>query len=224
MLNFKDIKYSRPDIEAFESLVRDTRLKLMSQRDPELASGVICAYEKELARINTQISLVNILHDLDTSNEFYKDEVEACDELSAKIEEMSAGVSSVLLNCPCADELRKKYGDIVFLKAQNQKDIISKEVVDLIVKESNLENEYSQLQSEAVIEFDGNTAMNVDAFERVIRMMKELGIGYGAINHPVDRDPVCGYVGVIKDVCPGCGRREGDPIPAELLKNLNFNK
>lgn len=73
------------------------------------------------------------------------------------------------------------------------------------------------------IELDGDTTENVEAFESVVRMMKEAGIGYGAINHPVDRDPVCGYVGVIKDVCPGCGRREGDPIPAELLKNLNIN-
>ena len=70
------------------------------------------------------------------------------------------------------------------------------------------------------IEFDGNTAMNVDAFESVIRMMKELGIGYGAINHPVDRDPVCGYVGVIGDVCPGCGRKEFDSIPLEEVKNF----
>ena len=70
------------------------------------------------------------------------------------------------------------------------------------------------------IEFDGNTAMNVDAFESVIRMMKELGIGYGAINHPVDRDPVCGYVGVIGDVCPGCGRKEFDAIPLEEVKNF----
>jgi len=74
------------------------------------------------------------------------------------------------------------------------------------------------------IELDGDTTENVEAFESVIRMMKEAGIGYGAINHPVDRDPVCGYVGVIKDVCPGCGRREGEPIPAELLKNLELNK
>ena len=71
------------------------------------------------------------------------------------------------------------------------------------------------------IEFDGNTAMNVDAFESVIRMMKELGIGYGAINHPVDRDPVCGYVGVIGDVCPGCGRREFDSVPLEEVRNYN---
>ena len=70
------------------------------------------------------------------------------------------------------------------------------------------------------IEFDGNTAMNVDAFESVIRMMKELGIGYGAINHPVDRDPVCGYVGVIGDVCPGCGRKEFDSVPLEEVKNF----
>ena len=69
------------------------------------------------------------------------------------------------------------------------------------------------------IEFDGNTAMNVDAFESVIRMMKELGIGYGAINHPVDRDPVCGYVGVIGDVCPGCGRKEFDSVPLEEVRN-----
>ena len=70
------------------------------------------------------------------------------------------------------------------------------------------------------IEFDGDTAMNVDAFESVIRMMKEVGIGYGAINHPVDRDPVCGYVGVIGDVCPGCGRKEFDSVPLEEVKNF----
>ena len=68
------------------------------------------------------------------------------------------------------------------------------------------------------IEFDGNTAMNIEAFESVIRMMKEYGIGYGAINHPVDRDPVCGYVGVIGDVCPGCGRKEFEAIPLEEIK------
>ena len=67
------------------------------------------------------------------------------------------------------------------------------------------------------IELDGDTAANVDAFESVIRTMKEAGIGYGAVNHPVDRDPVCGYVGVINDVCPGCGRKEFEGIPIEKI-------
>ena len=68
------------------------------------------------------------------------------------------------------------------------------------------------------VELDGDTALNVPAFMKVIRLMKEAGIGYGAINHPVDRDPVCGYVGVIGDVCPGCGRRTGEPVSIDKIK------
>ena len=58
------------------------------------------------------------------------------------------------------------------------------------------------------MELDGDTCKNIDAFETVIRCMKEHGIGYGSVNHPVDRDPVCGYNGIIDDECPKCGRRE----------------
>ena len=73
------------------------------------------------------------------------------------------------------------------------------------------------------IELDGDTVSNVDVFEKVVRIMKEEGIGYGAINHPVDRDPVCGYVGVIGDVCPKCGRRAGEPVSVEKLKELGID-
>lgn len=58
------------------------------------------------------------------------------------------------------------------------------------------------------VELDGDTTKNPEAFEKVIRLMKESGIGYGSINHPVDRDPVCGYNGIIGDTCPQCGRTE----------------
>ena len=70
------------------------------------------------------------------------------------------------------------------------------------------------------VELDGDTVRNVEAFEAVVRCMHDCGIGYGSINHPVDRDPVCGYVGVIGDVCPRCGRREGEQIPAERIEEL----
>ena len=70
------------------------------------------------------------------------------------------------------------------------------------------------------VELDGDTANNLEAFESVVRCMHDAGIGYGSINHPVDRDPVCGYVGVIGDVCPRCGRRSGEPLSAEKLAEL----
>lgn len=60
------------------------------------------------------------------------------------------------------------------------------------------------------VELDGDPLNNLVAFEKVIRCMKESGIGYGSINHPVDRDPCCGYTGIIGDSCPKCGRHEGE--------------
>ena len=60
------------------------------------------------------------------------------------------------------------------------------------------------------VEMDGDPSRNVEAFEAIVRHMHDAGVGYGSINHPVDRDPVCGYNGIIDDVCPGCGRHEGD--------------
>ena len=70
------------------------------------------------------------------------------------------------------------------------------------------------------VELDGDTAKNVEAFESVVRCMHDFGIGYGSINHPVDRDPICGYVGVIGDVCPRCGRREGEMVAPERVEEL----
>lgn len=69
------------------------------------------------------------------------------------------------------------------------------------------------------IELDGDPSQNIEAFESVIRKMHDEGIGYGSVNHPVDRDPVCGYSGIINgERCPNCGRLEGE-IPFERLTN-----
>ncbi len=70
------------------------------------------------------------------------------------------------------------------------------------------------------VELDGDPTDNIEAFETVIRHMKESGIGYGSINHPVDRDPVCGYNGIIGDRCPKCGRTEEDGVQFERIRRI----
>ena len=70
------------------------------------------------------------------------------------------------------------------------------------------------------VEMDGDLTKNVEAFKNVILYMKECGVGYGSINHPVDRCPVCNYVGIIGDVCPRCGRKDGEGVSIERLRKL----
>ena len=74
------------------------------------------------------------------------------------------------------------------------------------------------------VELDGDPVNNLDAFEQVIRCMKEEGICYGSINHPVDRDPVCCYTGIIGDRCPRCGRAENEEtITKERIKRIKVS-
>lgn len=69
------------------------------------------------------------------------------------------------------------------------------------------------------VEMDGDVSQNLEAFEKIVRCMKEQGIGYGSINHPVDRDPVCGFNGIIGDTCPHCGRSENN-VEFERIRRI----
>ena len=99
-----------------------------------------------------------------------------------------------------------------FLKKDKKKyGVIKIGFVDKIKKEAP----YHALENAGhicYIEFDGDATKNLEAFEAIIRCMKENHVGYGAINIPVDRDPVCGYTGMIGDICPKCGRNVFEPI------------
>lgn len=70
------------------------------------------------------------------------------------------------------------------------------------------------------VEMDGDPSDNLEAFEAIIRCMHDQGIGYGSVNHPVDRDPVCGYTGIINGRCPKCGRTEEEHTSRITLKRM----
>ena len=93
-------------------------------------------------------------------------------------------------------------------------------------KKIHLEAPYHALTNAghiSYVELDGDPMQNLDAFEQIIRCMKEEGIGYGSINHPVDRDPVCCYTGIIGDRCPKCGRTESQhTVAKERIKRIKI--
>ena len=162
--DFKDIKYIRPDLDKFTETIRNVRLRLMTATTIEAADEALGEYEIAVSSFDTQYALCQILHDLDTSNEFYNDELEFFDEAGARVQELSSAVLSGILTCPCAAEIEAKYGSMIFRKAKNQKEIISSEVVDDLTEESRLENEYSQKQSEAEV-FLGKRSLNLSLIQ-----------------------------------------------------------
>lgn len=70
------------------------------------------------------------------------------------------------------------------------------------------------------VELDGDLTNNIKAIETIVKTMHDNGIGYGSINHPVDRDPDCGYTGVINDECPNCHRKESEGSRFERIRRI----
>nr|WP_314113440.1 anaerobic ribonucleoside triphosphate reductase [uncultured Leptotrichia sp.] len=55
------------------------------------------------------------------------------------------------------------------------------------------------------VELDGEARKNISVMLKIVKVMKDMGIGYGSINHPVDRCRDCGTEAIIYDKCPICG-------------------
>ncbi|VEJ05470.1 anaerobic ribonucleoside triphosphate reductase [Campylobacter lari] len=120
---------------------------------------------------------------------------------------------------------QKKYG---ILKGITDKDFYTNSFhipVDFpisIYEKIQIEAPYHELNNGGhitYVELNGDVSKNLESFERIIKCMKESNIGYGSINFPLDRDPVCGYNGVIDEFCPKCHRKEND-IKFERIRRI----
>ena len=90
-------------------------------------------------------------------------------------------------------------------------------------KKIDIEAPYHEIENGGhilYIEMDGDPTKNIKAFEKVVKYMHDKNAGYMAVNHPVDRDPVCNYVGIIGDKCPRCGRKDGEPMTLEMWHRI----
>lgn len=120
---------------------------------------------------------------------------------------------------------QKKYG---ILKGITDKDFYTNSFhipVDFpisIYEKIQIEAPYHELNNGGhitYVELNGDVSKNLESFERIVKCMKESNIGYGSINFPLDRDPVCSYSGVIDEFCPKCHRKE-DGIKFERIRRI----
>ena len=91
-------------------------------------------------------------------------------------------------------------------------------------KKIEIESPYHSIENGGhilYIEMDGDPSKNLKSFMKIVDYMHDNGAGYFSVNHPVDSDPVCQYTGIINDVCPRCGRRDGEPMTMEMWRRIN---
>lgn len=154
MPSFTNISYERPSLDSIRDCVLRTRLKMMTAHSSETIEASILEFQKEISRFETAYALCNIRHDLNTLDPFYKEEITFYEEAGAVVSDLTASVYTLLLSSTLSDELKAKFGEMIFRKARNRKETISSDIIPDLAEEAALQNEYDQILSEALCRFD----------------------------------------------------------------------
>ena len=155
MPTFQSIEYSRPSLDNFRDCAMRVRLKIMTSHTPESVEGALLEFQKEYSRFETAMSICGIRHDLDIQNVFFREETAFFEEASAIVSELVSGVYSTLLHVENIDRCKELFGEMIFRKAQNRRESVSRDIVEHLAREATLANSYQSILSEAVIEYGG---------------------------------------------------------------------
>ena len=148
---FGEIKYERPSVEVFRECVMRVRLRIMAARTAEVVEAAFMEFQKEYSHFETAMTMCMIRHSMNVKDDFYLGEVEFFEEASPVVSELATSVYKALANTQLEAECKEKFGEMIFRKAHNRIDVVSKEIVPLLSKEAALQNEYDRLLAEAVV-------------------------------------------------------------------------
>src|SRR5665647_706803 len=107
MPDFENLIYERPSLDAFRDCVLRVRLRIMTSHSTSVVETALAEFQKELSRFETNSTLCQIHHDLNTLDPFYLDELGFFEEGQAVVSELSSGLYSLLLSSTISDEIKE---------------------------------------------------------------------------------------------------------------------
>ncbi len=181
-MKFKDYAYKRPNLDEFKEVVEKELQVLGSDVSFEDEVKAIDNLFKIFDDIESQMVLVSIRNSVDTTDKFYEEEQEFFDENGPVISQYGHAFNDKLLSSKNRVELEKKFGSLIFKRAELAKKTFKPEIIPNLQKENKLSTEYSKLIASAKIEFEGGTynlsqmAPFVQSKDRDVRHKAQLAV------------------------------------------------
>lgn len=154
-MKFSEMQYTRLDMEDVKRNLNELTKQLENAQDYETAREAFLKVEDLNKKVETQYSLAKIRNDIDTRDEYYDKEVNFWHEVLPKIQEYQQAWINAMLKSPFRKDFAAQYGELMFTNAEMKLKTFSPEIIPLLQKENNLNQEYSKLLASAQIPFEG---------------------------------------------------------------------
>jgi len=156
-MKFSEIKYERPDVEAYKKGMLDPIKRLQDAESFEEADKVFLEADEFGKHFESMVTVCSIRHSIDTRDKFYDEEMKYWDSILPELEEYGQQWTMALLGSPFKKEFSEKYGDLMFVDAEMALKSFSPEIIGEMQKENDLVTAYGKLIASAQIPFEDGT-------------------------------------------------------------------
>lgn len=156
-MKFKDYPYTRPDLQEFVAQ-SDQHLDVLATADEfEDFHQAFKDLQAMKDDFETQLTIANIRHSIDTRDDFYAQEIAYWDENMPRVQQILARAAHLVLTSKHKEELMKHYPRPYFQMLENVEKVFDVAIMEDLQLENKLTTQYDKLIASAEIEFDGKT-------------------------------------------------------------------
>ena len=154
---FKDLKYTRPDLEAEQAFLAAQTEKVKNAGSADRVYEILMENDRHGNELYTTQTLAYIRNTLDTADPFYEAEIEFLNNAAPLLAPYSIAFDDAVAASPFRPELEKKLGKQYFVQKDLQKRSFCEKNIPLMQREAALTTEYQKMMASCAIEFDGKT-------------------------------------------------------------------
>ncbi len=156
-MKFCEMKYERPDITVIRDDADKIKQEFLTADSFEKADEAFSKWDRLISHTDSMFSLAYIRSSIDTTDEYYENEVEYIDEISPVFVDIQHSFAELLTKSRFRNELEQKYGSLLFKNSEIFLRSFSSEIIPETQHANKLETEYQKLIASAQINFDEKT-------------------------------------------------------------------
>lgn len=154
-MKFSEFSYKRPDINELEQKFNTLISEFEMSSSPEAQNDIIGKINELRNDFNTMSTIASIRYTVDTEDKFNSDEQDYFDAITPVYEGMINRYYEAITRSKFKSNLEKKWGKQLFDIAEQAIKTFKPEILEDLIKENELNTEYSKFFAQALLQFDG---------------------------------------------------------------------
>lgn len=156
-MKFSEMPYKRVDFEQVKADFAQLENELEKAASGAEQLAVHEKFYKLTGSVMTQMTLAEIRHDIDTTDEFYNAEQDYYDQNGPIFQNLCVSYQRKLFASPYRAELEEKIGKVAFRNIELAMKSVDDRILPLMQEENAIQTEYNKLLATAQIDWNGET-------------------------------------------------------------------